>query len=211
MVRVPPSIAEKPIGIIRDEAGILVLRETCMMPGKKSAAAPMFCIKPDKIPTEEEIRTISFFLLVPAFLIANPEKFSIIPVLAMPRPSIITDIIAITALLENPENISCGVRIPVQPKASIQQIATTSMRTSSKISIRTVAERIVRTIIILVSIKGMPDYDRDQLRAPRNEGNSNTKGNKNFQSKHSGSIHKNHHSGGRSISSVERSCLTSPS
>lgn len=156
MLNVPPTMAANPIGMIKADAGIVSRREILRIPGKKSAAAPMFCINPESIPTDKDIAPITLDFLVPTFSKTARENRSMMPVLAMPCPKIMTAIIAITALLEKPESVSCGVSTPVHPNASMQTSATTSMRTASKMSATTVAMRIVRTVMMAGSILKVP-------------------------------------------------------
>jgi len=62
----------------------------------------------------------------------------------MPFPKIIIDIMVIRIWLAKPKRTSCGVSIPVSPRASKKTMATTSMRTASAMSKMTSAVRIMR-------------------------------------------------------------------
>jgi hypothetical protein len=113
-------------------------------------------IRPESAPTDKDITPITLDSLVPTFSKTARENRSMMPVLAMPCPKIMTAIIAITALLEKPESVSCGVSTRVHPNASMQTSATTSMRTTSKMSAIIVAMRIIRTVLMAGSILKVP-------------------------------------------------------
>ncbi len=150
----PPLLRRTLLGIIQADAGILSRREMFRMPGRNSAAAPMFCMNPESTPTEMDITPITPDLPVPTFFSTAFENLSIIPVLAIPCPRIITAIIAITALLEKPERVSRAVSTPVHPRASMQRRATTSIRKTSRIRAITVATSMIRTVMTAGSILG---------------------------------------------------------
>ena len=59
IVTVPPKIAQNPIGIRSREIGKLPLRAILEITGRKSAAAPMFCIKLEIQPTDAEMIVIT--------------------------------------------------------------------------------------------------------------------------------------------------------
>ena len=102
IVKVPPKIAQKPIGISNCESGISVLTEILLTTGKNRAAAPTFCIKLEIIPTLlETIGTILVSLFLPYFSIVAATLL-IKPALSRPAPMIITAIIEITAFDEKP-------------------------------------------------------------------------------------------------------------
>ncbi len=56
MVSVPPRIAAKPMGISSRDADSSRRRAIRSTAGKKSAAAPMFCMKAEISPTATETR-----------------------------------------------------------------------------------------------------------------------------------------------------------
>ena len=58
IVMVPPRIAVKPIGISRRDKGIPERAEILATTGKKSAAAPTFCMNDEIKPTVAEITGI---------------------------------------------------------------------------------------------------------------------------------------------------------
>jgi hypothetical protein len=70
----------------------------------------------------------------------------------MPLPIIITAIMVITAFEEKPDSASNGSRTPVHAKASMQRMATTSMRSLSMISSTATITRMDKTIMISVFI-----------------------------------------------------------
>ena len=104
MVNVPPSIAQKPIGIKSRESGISVRLEIRETTGMYRAAAPTFCMKLEIIPTELEIMGIILFSVFPPYFNIIAASCDISPVLSNPAPIIITAIIDITALEEKPSN-----------------------------------------------------------------------------------------------------------
>ena len=70
IVIVPPRIAQNPIGISRRPSPISVLAEILLTTGKKSAAAPTFCINEEMIPTVAPmIGTIRASVAPPIFII----------------------------------------------------------------------------------------------------------------------------------------------
>jgi len=141
-------MAANPIGMMISDGEILLRREIFNMPGKNNAIAPMFWINPERIPTERDKNPIILGFRPPTFSNTSWEKRSITPVFSIPRPMIMTAIITITALLEKPDSISFGVKIPVHPSTNMQTIATMSIRTISRMSIITVTTRITNTVII---------------------------------------------------------------
>ena len=65
MVMVPPRIAQKPIGISRREREMPVRVEIRLTTGRKSAAAPMFCMKLEMTPTVPEMMGMMRFSVLP--------------------------------------------------------------------------------------------------------------------------------------------------
>ena len=61
-------MAEKPMGIRSLETGTCNLLDIRTTAGRKSAAAPMFCIKLDMTPTVEDMRAIILVSDLPASL-----------------------------------------------------------------------------------------------------------------------------------------------
>ena len=97
IVKVPPKIAQKPIGISKRESGISVLTEILLTTGKNKAAAPTFCIKLEIMPTLlETIGTNRASLFLPCLNIIEASLL-IKPVLSSPAPMIITAIIEIVS------------------------------------------------------------------------------------------------------------------
>ena len=102
IVTVPPRIAQKPIGINSRDMGKFERDDIRETTGRNKAAAPTFCIKDEIIATVLEIIGMILASEVPPIFRIKLETFDIIPVLSKPAPMIITAMIDITALLENP-------------------------------------------------------------------------------------------------------------
>ena len=69
---VPPKIAQNPIGMSSRDIGKLPLRAILETTGRKSAAAPMFCMKLEMHPTDAEMIVITR----PS---VRPPNFKILP------------------------------------------------------------------------------------------------------------------------------------
>ena len=67
------------MGMSRREEGILVFLEIRSMAGKNKTVAPMFCMKPDMSPTDEETIPVSRRSFVPATLSTGRVSFFITP------------------------------------------------------------------------------------------------------------------------------------
>ena len=104
MLTVPPKIAQKPIGINKRDMGKLERDEIRETTGRNRAAAPTFCINEDIIATVPEIIGMMRDSEVPPIFSIKLDTFDMMPVLSKPAPIIMTAIIDITALLENPSN-----------------------------------------------------------------------------------------------------------
>ena len=107
-----------------------------MTAGKNRAAAPMFCMKLDMTPIVPEMMAIKRVSVLPANLMIGRAIWFITPVFSRPAPIIITAIIEMTALLENPLKTSLGSTTsnpttPLRPSRTITVMAATSTRTSS--------------------------------------------------------------------------------
>ncbi len=111
IVTVPPKIAQNPIGMSSRDIGRLPLRAILDTTGRKSAAAPMFCMKLEMHPTDAEMIVMTRPSVRPPNFKILPAAWLMIPVLSRPAPIIITAIMAITALLEKPsKRYSSGTR-----------------------------------------------------------------------------------------------------
>ena len=142
MVTVPPKIAQNPIGINKRDIGNFAREEIRETTGKKSAAAPTFCINDEINATVPEIMGIIRFSEVPPIFKIKAATLLIIPVLSKPAPIIITAIMDITALLEKPSN-KCAVSTKpcskpiiganklVKPSTTIMVMAAMSTSTTS--------------------------------------------------------------------------------
>ena len=146
-VMVPPMMAQKPMGIKIRDMGTPILLAIRWAAGKNRAAAPMFCIMLEIMPTVPDMRVITFFSLLPASLIMGPATLFITPVLSSPAPMIITAIMEQTALLLNPTKASLGDTRPIRGSMTIIIIPTTSTLTHSKTN-RIIAK--TRTIIVKI-------------------------------------------------------------
>jgi hypothetical protein len=62
-VRLPPRIVAKPSGMSMRESGVPVPRDTRSITGRKSAAAPMFCMNALMTPAVSELETTSLLSL----------------------------------------------------------------------------------------------------------------------------------------------------
>jgi len=138
IVTVPPRMAQKPIGISSRDIGILVRLLIRLTTGKKSAAAPTFCMKLEIRPTAPDMSGVIRLSVVPPLRSIQFATRFMSPVLSSPAPIIITAIIDITALLENPSKSSfesitgCNPGSTVdKPSATMMDTAATSMRTIS--------------------------------------------------------------------------------
>ena len=154
-VKVPPKIAQNPIGISMRESGISVLTEILLTTGKNKAAAPTFCIKLEIMPTLlDTMGTIRASLFLPCRNIIDATLL-IKPVLSRPAPMIITAIIEITAFdekpakrsdeVENKEMLGNWLRIPRQ---TIIKIAEKSILKSSVTNKIIVVLKTTKIIII---------------------------------------------------------------
>ena len=76
--------------------------EILLTAGRKSAAAPTFCMNPEMMPTVVETIAINRLSVLPASRIMGFATRFITPVLSRPAPIIMTAIMEITALLEKP-------------------------------------------------------------------------------------------------------------
>jgi len=148
MVTVPPRMTANPMGIRIREMGIPVDLEIRRSDGKKSAAAPMFCINAEINPTVTETRPTSFFSLDPAVLIIDSVTRFMAPERSTPYPRIMTAIIDITALLARPENASAGFTSPSQARLIMTISAIMSTRSNSLTNRKIVMPRTVRTSAI---------------------------------------------------------------
>ena len=119
MVMVPPRMAQKPIGISRRDSGRPVRAEMRLTTGRNSAAAPTFCMKLEMKPTVPEIAGMMRASVRPANFRMVEATLPIRPVLSRLAPMIMTAMIEITALLENPRNSSeagtSGFGSPIRP------------------------------------------------------------------------------------------------
>ena len=138
-VMVPPMMAQNPMGIRSRDIGIPILLAIRWVAGRNRAAAPMFCIILDMIPTVPDTSVMTFFSLLPANLIIGPATLFITPVLSRPAPIMITAMMETTALLLKPTNASLGDIRPIRGRSAIMIIPTTSTLTHSKIN-RTTAK-----------------------------------------------------------------------
>ena len=157
IVMVPPKIAQKPIGINKRDSDISVLTDIRLATGKKSAAAPTFCIKDEITPTEPDIMGIIRRSVLPPIFKMYPATFDINPVLSRPAPMIIIAIIEITALDAKPSNnVEGSARLCKpgnwlkRPKVTIARMAVRSMRKASVTKRKTVTPRTAKTTTISV-------------------------------------------------------------
>jgi len=146
-VMVPPMMAQKPMGIKMRDIGTPILLAIRWAAGRNSAAAPMFCIILEMMPTVPDISVMTFFSLLPASLIMGPATLFITPVLSKPAPMIITAIMEHTALLLKPTKASVGDTRPISGSITIMIMPTTSTLTHSKIN-----RIITKTKTIIVKI-----------------------------------------------------------
>ena len=74
IVIVPPKIAQKPIGISSRDIGRLPRRAIRVTTGRKSAAAPMFCMKLEITPTVAEMTVIIRLSVLPPYFRIFPAN-----------------------------------------------------------------------------------------------------------------------------------------
>jgi hypothetical protein len=144
---VPPMMAQKPMGIRMRDTGTSMRLAIRWAAGRKSAAAPMFCIMLEIIPTVPDIKIMILFSLFPASLMMGPATWFITPVLSRPAPMMITAMMEHTALLLKPTKASFGDIKPARGSSTIMSIPTTSTRTHSNIN-----RTITKTKTIMVNI-----------------------------------------------------------
>lgn len=94
MVTVPPRIVANPTGMSIREREIPVARAVLPIVGRNRAAAPIFCINPDRIPTVDETRPIDCFGMFPAFFTIWTLSRLTGPEVSILYPSTITAITA---------------------------------------------------------------------------------------------------------------------
>ncbi len=104
MVMVPPRMAVKPIGISKRDMGRPERADMRDTTGRKRAAAPTFCMNEEINPTVAEMIGMMRHSVVPPTFRMNAATLLMIPVLSSPAPMIMTAMIEITALEENPSN-----------------------------------------------------------------------------------------------------------
>ena len=157
IVIVPPRIALKPIGMTSLDIGNRVREEMRETTGRINATAPMFCMNDEMIATvPDNSATMRFSVLPPNRKITQATR-SMAPVLSRPPPRIITPMMEITALLENPEKITSGVSNCLSPGTNINRpkrvmisIAATSTRSNSVAKMNMANATISMTITISV-------------------------------------------------------------
>ncbi len=143
MVTVPPSIAQKPMGMSRRDMGSPDRAEMRFTTGRNRAAAPTFCMNEEMIPTVADMIGIMRPSVVPPTLRMKVATLLMTPVLSRPAPMIITAIIEMTALDEKPSNrcrVSTkpcsrpitGASSEVNPSSTMTVAAATSTPTTSK-------------------------------------------------------------------------------
>ena len=158
MVMVPPRMAQKPIGISRRDIGSPVRAEMRLTTGRKSAAAPTFCMKLEMKPTVPEIAGMTRASVRPATLRMVPATWPMRPVLSSPAPMIMTAMMDITALLEKPRKSSevgpvaapspGSLKELIRPSSTMTVTAATSTPTTSKAKRNTVSSRMPMTTAI---------------------------------------------------------------
>ena len=159
MVMVPPRMAQKPIGMSRRDIGSPVRAEMRLTTGRKSAAAPTFCMKLEMKPTEPEMAGMMRASVRPATFRMVPASLPMRPVLSRPAPMIMTAMMEMTALLEKPRNssedgtsgFSKPARLPnwlIRPSSTMMLTAATSTPTTSKANRKIVSSRIAITTAI---------------------------------------------------------------
>src|SRR3989339_721271 len=147
-VMVPPIMAQNAMGINTLEVGMPNRLDILWVTGMNRAAAPIFCIMLEMMPTVPAIRRMTLLSLLPARARMGLATLFITPVLSRPAPMIITAIMEQTALLERPEKASLGVTRPIMGNRTIIIIPTTSTLTHSKINKQITKTRTIMVIII---------------------------------------------------------------
>ena len=150
-VMVPPMMAQNPMGIRMRDMGTPILLAMRWAAGRNNAAAPIFCIILEIIPTVPDISVITFFSLLPASLTMGPATLFITPVLSSPAPMIMTAMMEQTALLLRPTKASWGVTSPINGSITIMIIPTTSTLTHSKTK-STIAKTSTIMVIIISGV-----------------------------------------------------------
>jgi hypothetical protein len=150
MVRVPPRMAANPTGMSSRDSGSPVRLAMRSSAGRKSAAAPMFCMKAEMAPTAAETRLTRRRSLEPATRRMGRVTFAIMPERSTPRPRIMTPMMETTALLDSPASASRGSTKPSHGSASMTQSATTSTRSHSLTKRKMVMPRTAKVRMISV-------------------------------------------------------------
>ena len=149
-VRQPPVMAQNPMGIRILAAEILSCLLMRMVAGRKTAAAPIFCIRLEITATVAETISIIRFSPVPAILIICVATVFITPVFFNPAPIIIMAMMETTASELNPATASSGVTTPESGNKTIMRSPTRSTRSRSKTKRIMARPRRAKTIIISV-------------------------------------------------------------
>ena len=131
IVRVPPRIAQKPIGISSLDRGIPVRVEMRLTAGRNRAAVPMACMKLATSPATPEIIGMTRRSLLPATRRMYETRWVITPVRSSPAPMIMSAMIEMTALLAKPSNIRSAGTMPATPSTTSTVTAARSTRTTS--------------------------------------------------------------------------------
>jgi len=122
------------MGISIFEMGIFICLHILLVAGRKSAAAPIFCIKLEIKATVPEIRPMILISLLPASLMIWCAKTFITPVLSRPAPIIMMAIIETTALELRPLIAWEASMTPERGRSIIIRSPTMSTRTISNIN-----------------------------------------------------------------------------
>ena len=127
-VAMPPRIVPNASGINNFDGEIFMRRATPDSEGSNNDAAAMLFMKSER--TADAVITPKINRLSPApkILMMNNPMRSVIPERRNPSASTNAENMMTTAERLNPENASCGVKIPLNPKASINTNATMSAR-----------------------------------------------------------------------------------
>jgi hypothetical protein len=144
----PPITAQNPMGIKIFETGTFTCRHILFVAGKKSAAAPIFCIKLEINATVAEIRAMIRTSLFPASLMICLAKIFMTPVLSRPSPMMITAMIETTALELKPLMAWEASITPDRGKRTIIRRPTISTLTTSNTNSIVTKTKNPNTIII---------------------------------------------------------------
>ncbi|MDK2890667.1 MAG: hypothetical protein PWR21_1299 [Methanoculleus sp.] len=114
--------------------------------------APTLCMNAESPPATRETAAINRRSPVPANPTIARAMRMVTPVRSSPRPRIITESIAMTALLENPERARAGVTSPNHASARVTSTAATSTLMAPEIKRTAVPATTSRVRRISVSI-----------------------------------------------------------